>query len=144
MAPPRVPPPTAVIFVLWGIAIAWAACSLYKFARRTLRLIELEREQANKRLRKSVQAALREHRHLVDDLHFRLSEMTTLMQAIAHHRGQERPWTEEQIVAIAHKCEAPYLPGCRRRPTPSRPTPSRPIPILTHRILAGHRTARRV
>ena len=35
-----------IIFIVWAVAIAWAIYSLYRFVKKTLRLMDLEREQA--------------------------------------------------------------------------------------------------
>lgn len=64
----------AQLTAVWLALSVWVCVvprrSLYIFYRKTLRLIELEREQADRKLRQSVKEALMEHRELVDDPSF--------------------------------------------------------------------------
>jgi len=96
-----------IIFVVWGLGLAWACWSLYIFYRKTLRLIELEREQADRKLRQSVKEALMEHRELVDDPSFEVSQMKTLLDSIARRRDPDaEEWTDNQVYAIQTRFEA--------------------------------------
>ena len=98
-----------LIFLIWGFGLAGACWSLYSFARKTVRLVALERQQADSALRKAVQAALHDHRSLVDDATWDLDEMRRLLDDIAYRRRREvhdREWTDEQLLAIQNRLRA--------------------------------------
>lgn len=85
-----------IIFIVWGIGIAWACWYLLSFSRKTFKLIGLEREKASSQLRKSVRDML----HALEDenrrcqgsydlLHLEAPQMRELLEAVSKKRNPD-------------------------------------------------------